>query len=171
MVVPASVIRPVYTRPSLPKWHIWTLPHRSDVILGDRIRLLGYRAWQSKADEVREISLTLYWRCEQDLDVDYSAFVHLVDGEDELLAQSDIGLGADRAYPSSAWWVGDIVPSEHNIVLPSDLPVGSEIRVGAYFWADLKRLSVVRNGSRSGNYIVLSPLEVGLSTMTGEVDP
>jgi 4-amino-4-deoxy-L-arabinose transferase-like glycosyltransferase len=170
IVVPVGIIRPVYAMPSLPKWRVWTLPHRCDVIFGDRVSLLGYRVCQSTSENGRELTLTFYWRAEQDLELDYSAFVHLVGGANEVLAQGDAGLGSHRDYASSAWWVGDIVPSQHTLRLPPRLPLGSEIRVGLYFWADPVRLPAMEDGSPSGDHISLSLADVGLSAVTDEAD-
>jgi hypothetical protein len=155
IITPIAIIRPIYARPTLDKWRVWTLPHRTDVIFGDRIRLLGYRAHQSYSGEVREVDLTLYWQSVQDIDLNYSAFVHVTNEMGKVTAQKDVGLGSEQNYPTSAWWVGDIVPTQHSFTIPLDLPPGCEIRVGVYFWGDQKRLVAVEEGIPIGNFFII----------------
>ncbi len=155
--MPLKVIHPVYAGPTLAKWQVWTLPHRTDIAFGDRVRLLGYRVRRSKSCDVRSATLTLYWQAIQGLDLDYSAFIHLVDGSGGLVVQSDIGLGSEYRYPTSAWQQGDIVFSRHTLLLPAFLPPDGEIRIGVYFWANGERLPAVVNGTFAGSYAALDP--------------
>jgi len=157
-IVPIWVIRPQYVTPTLAKWQVWTLPHHSDVTFGERIRLLGYRVERAESPHQPTTILTLYWQAAQHPDLDYSAFVHLLSEAGELVAQCDAGLGSDQNYPTSAWWTGDIIPSQHTLTLPPDLPPGAyAVRVGVYFWADGSRLPAVENGVTVGDFITLDP--------------
>jgi len=45
-----------------------------------------------------QVMLTLYWQARQKPDFDYSAFVHLVDASDQLVAQMT-ALRANNGYP------------------------------------------------------------------------
>jgi 4-amino-4-deoxy-L-arabinose transferase-like glycosyltransferase len=154
IILPIAVIRPHYVTPTLAKWQVWTLPHRySDVVFGERLRLLGYRAAGS---DDHSVSVTLYWQALQRSEVDYSAFMHVIDETGELVTQGDAGLGSDHNFPTSAWRPEDIVPSQHTITLPSDSSVDDyEVRVGVYFWADGARLSMTEKNVFAGDYITL----------------
>jgi len=153
---PFWVIQPEYQTPTLAKWQAWTLPHRSDATFGDKIRLLGYRAESTESSEQLVVNMTLYWQAIRHPELDYSAFVHAFDESGELVAQSDVGLGSDRGYPSSAWWAEDIVPSQHTLMLPLDAATKvAEIRVGVYFWADQSRLPVVEGGVPVSDFVTL----------------
>ncbi|MDY6876251.1 MAG: glycosyltransferase family 39 protein [Chloroflexota bacterium] len=156
ITVPTWVIQPQYVTPTLARWQVWTLPHHSDATFGERIRLLGYRVERAASLDQTTVNLTLYWQAAQNPDLDYSTFVHLLNKDGELVAQHDTGLGSDQHYPTSAWRVGDIVPSQHALILPSDLPPGGyQVRVGVYFWADGSRLPVIENGIPVGDFITL----------------
>lgn len=153
IAAPIWVIRPQYETPTLAKRQVWTLPHRSDVTFGEQIRLLGYRVERAESsDDQRNATMTFYWQAVQHPELDYSVFVHVINEAGELIAQGDAGLGSDQNYPTSAWWAGDIVPSQHALILPPD---GYEIRVGVYFWADGSRLAAVENGMPIGDLITL----------------
>jgi 4-amino-4-deoxy-L-arabinose transferase-like glycosyltransferase len=156
IAVPCWIIRPEYTTPTLAKWQVWALPHRSDVVFGERLRLLGYRVKSVESPDHRDVTMTLYWQAMQHPELDYSVFVHVINEAGELVTQSDTGLGSDRNYPSSAWWAKDIVPSQHTLVVSPDLPAGAyEIRVGVYFWADGARLPAVEKGVFTGDFTTL----------------
>jgi 4-amino-4-deoxy-L-arabinose transferase-like glycosyltransferase len=152
IAAPIWVIRPQYETPTLAKWQVWTLPHRSDVTFGERIRLLGYQIERAETSEQRNVTITFYWQAVQHPELDYSVFVHVINEAGELITQGDAGLGSDQNCPTSAWWVGDIVPSQHTLTLP---PGDYEIRVGVYFWADGSRLAAVENGIPVGDLITL----------------
>ena len=156
ITAPIWVIQPQYVTPTLARWQVWALPHHSDVTFGEWIRLLGYRVEHVASLDQPTVTLTLYWQAAQHPDLDYSTFVHLLNEAGELVAQCDAGLGSDQNYPTSAWWVGDIVPSQHTLMLPPHLPPGAyEIRVGVYFWADGSRLPAVESGAPVGDFITL----------------
>jgi len=65
IAMPIWVIRPQYAPPTLAKWQVWTLPHRSDVTFGERIRLLGYRVERAEASDQRNATITFYWQAVQ----------------------------------------------------------------------------------------------------------
>jgi hypothetical protein len=158
IAVPFLVIRPEYPTPTLAKWQAWVLPHCSDVTFGDQLRMLGYRVSRAESPAGRDVTLTLYWQAVQDMDLNYSAFVHVVDSAGALITQSDVGLGSDTGYPTSAWWVEDIVKSHHVLAMTPDILEGaSEIRVGVYFWASGERLAAIEEGKLVGDYITLDP--------------
>jgi 4-amino-4-deoxy-L-arabinose transferase-like glycosyltransferase len=160
IAMPILVIRPVYVTPTLARWQTWLLPHRSDATFGERLRVLGYRATPS-GDHV--VTITLYWQAVQNLDLDYSAFVHAVDGAGALIAQCDVGLGSDRDYQTSAWQPEDIVPSQHTIALPPNLVSDAyEVRVGVYYSANGERLPVVESGRFAGDCITLDSSVLGI---------
>jgi len=157
-VAPIWVIQPQYVTPTLAKWQVWTLPYRSDVTFGELLRLLGYRVERAESFTQRDVTITFYWQATQHPELDYSVFVHVIDEAGELVTQCDVGLGSDRNYPTSAWWIGDIVSSRHTLTLPPDLPSGAyEIRVGVYFWADGSRLPAIEDGVPVGDVITLDP--------------
>lgn len=160
IAVPLCIIHPKYRTPTLPKWSAWTLPYRSDVIFGERISLLGYKVDESL--EQFDTTFTFYWQAIKHPELNYSVFVHAVDESGKLVTQSDVGLGSDRDYPSSAWWKEDIVPSRHILTLSSDSKAEiDEIRVGVYFAPNGKRLPAVEQGAFIGDYITLDSSMVG----------
>jgi hypothetical protein len=86
--------------------------------------------------------VTLYWEALSPPPQSYTVFVHLVTPGDptDLLAQSD-GTPRGGLYPTDMWPVGALVPDEHTLALPGDLPGGAyELRIGLYDLASGARL-------------------------------
>jgi len=83
--------------------------------LGTDIHLAGYHL--TRTDE--RLDLTLYWFAEQVLEQDYTVFVHLVDGNGEIIAQRD-SLPAAAERPTYTWLPGEFIPDHYSLPLSSE---------------------------------------------------
>lgn len=109
---------------------------------GNQIALRGYKISSALARPGATISLKVYWECLAPLSQDYTVFVHIIDAQGKLLAQSDTQ-PRRGAYPTSLWDVGEIIPDEYSLTLPKDLAAGDySIIVGWYEYSNLVRLGV-----------------------------
>jgi 4-amino-4-deoxy-L-arabinose transferase-like glycosyltransferase len=105
------------------------------------LTLLGYDV-SDPAQTVPNLNLTLYWRSESPLPIDYTVFVHLHDQAGEIVAQQDQP-PLYGAYPTSLWEPGEIIADEIVISLPPDLSPGSYRPViGLYDFRTAARLNV-----------------------------
>ncbi len=105
---------------------------------GDQLALLGYDVSGTTARPGEPINLTLYWKAQQGLDINYQVFVHIF-GPDGLVAQSDKLNPGD--FPTRRWPVDKYVRDKHQIVLPEALVPGQyEVAVGAWVQTDGWRL-------------------------------
>jgi hypothetical protein len=105
------------------------------------LTLLGYDV-SDPAQTVPNLNLTLYWRSESPLPIDYTVFVHLHDSTGEIVAQQDQP-PLYGAYPTSLWEPGEIIADEIVISLPPDLSPGSYRPViGLYDFRTAARLNV-----------------------------
>jgi hypothetical protein len=125
---------------------IWRYAHAEkpqpvEATFGDRIRLVSFAAAESVASG-QTLDVRLYWEAQQPLEEDYIVFVHLLDGNGELVAGHD-GPPRDRESPTSTWLPGDVVPDVHHVELGDDIPAGTyQLWVGIYTWPDIERLTV-----------------------------
>lgn len=103
----------------------------------------------------QELRLSLLWRAEEEIETDYTVFVHLTRG-DTILDQDD-SPPAGGYYPTSLWRVGDIVDDEHTLTLPEPYdPVKHKLIVGLYQLQTLDRLQVVDEaGKPIGDHLAL----------------
>lgn len=148
-----SVIRNAYL-PPLTSDQV-AIPNPITVQFGDPFLLRGYRLEQRPGT----ITVVLYWEARQKPDFDYSAFVHLMEGE-RLISQRDHPPGSDRSHPPSTWQPGELVIDAHPIPVPLNLSGKVEIRVGIYNWLTGERLPVIDNGQSAGDWVRLAELSV-----------
>ena len=103
LLLPSMTIRPAYTAPTpLSEDELARITTRTDVVFGDKMRLLGYDLGSDRIAPGDDVSLTLYWESLTPMDADYTVFVHLVGAHDLILAQRDRYPG-QGTYPTSLW--------------------------------------------------------------------
>ena len=130
------------------------------VNFGDQIALLGYNAAGDSFTPGDTLDLTLYWQALRELEIDYQVFVHLLDSEGNLVAQSDKLNPGD--FPTRRWSLDKYVPDEHRLTLPADLPPGEyTLTTGLWVQSDGWRLPVFDTAGRpSGDRAELFTIEV-----------
>ena len=123
----------------------------------DQMQLLGYDLSQTG----ETIELTLYWETLQQMGLDYTIFVHLVDGAGNPVAQQDAQPWWEVPIPTSTWQPGEILKDHHSLPLPPELPAAPyTLHVGVYFWQTLERLPVLEAGVPLDNFVVLGEVEL-----------
>lgn len=104
---------------------------------GPNLTLLGYdlarQTLQIGQDQQNKtFELTLYWRSESPLSIDYTTFVQVLNSKNEIVAQKD-QLPTNGDYPTSLWQPGEIITDEIVVSLPANLPADNyRLVVGLY---------------------------------------
>ncbi len=105
------------------------------------IRLDGY-ALTPETTAGGELLLALRWESLRSVEDDYQVFVHLLNANDDKLAQRD-GQPVQWMRPTSTWQPGEEIIDRYGLLLPDDLPSGSyTIAVGLYDPVSGQRLPV-----------------------------
>jgi hypothetical protein len=156
-VVPFRYIAPAYAMlKPLSAAEREAIPHRLDVDLDGRVRLLGFEVSDKELEPGARIWLTLYWQGLAPMDTDYSVFVHLVDGRGVTIAQYDSYPGAGN-NPTRDWEpgqaIGDRLPLDIPPTLLAEAPVC--VQVGMYDHATGQRLPVALVSSGARDYVEL----------------
>lgn len=135
--------------------------------LGENVRLLGYDVW-GNGDQMptavrsgEELRARLFWEVKKSLETDYTAFVHLVGPDNQLVAQHDQEpLGG--FFPTSYWQPGQVVRDElYTLRLPDDAAPGTyTLYAGMYDLESGQRLPVRRDGEPTGDAVMLTTLNV-----------
>ena len=122
------------------------------------ISLLGHEALlESTAGS--PLCVTLYWRTETQIPLDYTVFLHLTAQDGFVHAQSD-SLPVFGYYPTSAWNPGDIIADLHCLIPPPDLPQGAyTLRTGLYNAENGSRLQLLTLPTPD-NALDLSPITI-----------
>ena len=94
--------------------------------------------WQAAPPSPEKPELTLYWQASAPPGQHYTIFIHLLDGEGNLLGQAD-GAPYNGLYPLSHWRPGQIIEDTRPLP-PVDLAAVERIAVGVYDPATGERL-------------------------------
>jgi len=132
-----------------------------DANLGGRAILLGYDA-PGTAVPGTSLPITLYWQALEPDGKDYTVFIHLLDANGQLVAQTD-GQPQESRYPTSIWESGEQIKDDHLLILPGDLVPGQyKLFTGLYNLESGQRLPLVAatNVLQSDNRINLSTLKI-----------
>ena len=111
--------------------------HYSNLIFGEAIRMVGY----DMVHTMEEIHVTFDWRAVSSMDSDYTVFLHLLDEQGNVLAQTDAP-PLDGSYPTSVWELGESIVDERTLPIPVAGSVGVALEVGWYDTNTGKRLPV-----------------------------
>ena len=106
----------------------------ADSDFGGVIKLVGYTIDHTD----NQVLITLAWKAVVATPVDYTGFVHLLDANGELAAQTD---RPPTGYPTSDWRPGEIIIDHFRVELPPDMLPGTyRLRTGFYDPATVVRL-------------------------------
>ena len=110
-----------------------------DVNLGNKIGLQGFAL--EKLDD--KLAVHLVWLMREPVEESYKVFIHVIDDQGKLLAQTD---SRPQGYASNTnrWIPGQVVADRFAVPLPPDTPLGRyQVRAGLYNEADGQRLPVL----------------------------
>ena len=116
----------------------------SDINFGNIIALDGYTLTPISDG----LKITFFWRSIDAPQADYTTFIHIVDAEDQIVAQMDVQ-PLHGQYPTSVWSPNELIVDERTV---TGIPKGEyRIYIGWYLYREdaLEPLPVVSNGSQS----------------------
>ena len=115
--------------------------HEQRIEFGDQLALAGWSLGAPLAPQPGDtLNLTVVWQAQQPLDVDYTAFAHLVDEDGQGWAGDDHA-PYDGLYPTSAWGGGEMVRDAFTLAVPAGAPPGLySLQVGWYHPQTQERL-------------------------------
>lgn len=114
----------------------------TDINFGDFFSLEGYTLNPTNEG----LKIDLFWRTLESPDSDYTVFVHIVNSDEQIVAQHDREPFEGR-YPTSTWAPGELFVDERIV---SSIPEGEyRVHIGWYRHQEdgWKRLSTVSQGS------------------------
>jgi hypothetical protein len=134
LLVPFSVIMPVYARPAtLSSDQIASVPNRMQARFGDEFELVGYRIEKDSVKPGDVMPLTLYWHVLKPTPNDYTIAVHLITADGRPVYGIDHYPGGGN-YPTSFWKQGEIIPDRYEVPINVDIadPSAGKVVVSAY---------------------------------------
>jgi hypothetical protein len=136
---------------TLPEITLHSSPNQN---ITETISLLGYDLSPVKIRPGDPITVTLYWQATQALAIDYTSYVHLINRNDQGVAQNDHRPGGDF-YPSRYWQAGETIRDQHTLTLPANTLAGEyRLRVGMYYQPEAGVIESMGDGVEIGPLIV-----------------
>jgi hypothetical protein len=130
---------------------------------GEGVSLLGYDLVPDEIAPGEVLHLTLYWQAQQEMDISYTVFVHLLDAQNRIWGQRD-SVPDGGQYPTTGWLEGEVVVDEYEIPVDPAAPSGEYlIEVGLYDAAQpgYPRLPVLdEQGQVIGDRVLLREVKI-----------
>lgn len=128
----------------------------------DRVNVLSADILTSEVASGGSVTVRASWQARQDMDTDYVAFLHLVDGDGHVWGQGDGPLATSRRRFTSTWDPADIAANRYEIQIRSGTPPGVyHVRLGIYGRRDEVRLDLLNaDGNPIGTYVDLGQVRV-----------
>ncbi|MBX3055814.1 MAG: hypothetical protein KF770_05010 [Anaerolineae bacterium] len=105
----------------------------------DDVTLVGYAVTPGEGET---LLVTLYWQAARPLTENATVFVHLLDANGNLLAQSDAA-PVQNSYPLTTWPTGPLIADTHTLTLPTGSSPAVQLAVGLYQPTTLARWPVL----------------------------
>ncbi len=122
------------------------MSHQLDARLGDQFALVGFDA-PARITLGQTLTVTLAWQALGETDQDVKVFIHLLDLNGRVVAQSD-AMPAGWTRPTSGWQVGEYVTDTHVLESGRDLSPGEyRLVAGMYDSATDQRLPAAAGGN------------------------
>jgi hypothetical protein len=117
-------------------------PFSIDAKIGEDFHLLGYDLTPARAGPGDTVHITLFWEALNSPTGDYTVFIHLLDAQGQLVAQSD-SKPQSGDYPTFLWVQNERIKDQYQVVIPPETPPGTyEFSVGMYELETLKRIPI-----------------------------
>ncbi len=131
--------------------------HVAGIEWANGIRLLGFDLPAPPIAPGSSAHLTFYWQPQDELNHNLTLFVHLIDGQGNIVAQRDqIPLGGAR--PTMGWAPGEVVTGSLDLSIGAGVPPGDySIRIGWYDAQTGERILLAEGGDFT---ILAEPLAV-----------
>ena len=125
--------------------------------LDGRVLLAGFTVQPGAQSAAAPLDVRLVWQCVAALPQHYRVFVHLLNAQGQLVAQSDAE-PAGWTRPTTGWLPGEFVVDAHQLQLPAALAAGSyTLQAGLYDAASGQRLS---GSSNPAGVVLLQAVQV-----------
>jgi 4-amino-4-deoxy-L-arabinose transferase-like glycosyltransferase len=122
------------------------LTNTLDVKFEGGLVLRGYDLSATSVVPGEHLNVTLYWSPSAALPVDYTVFIHLLDEQNNIVAQGD-GPPLDGRYPTTAWAEAEQLADTHVIEIVPGVEAGHyHLIAGLYDAASGTRLLLVGGG-------------------------
>jgi len=134
-------------------FHVTPRQALAGATFGDRLALQTYGFAMTQVSPGRVVGVVLEWEGLQPMDRDYTACVHLVDGQGRRWAQVERLLRRRGQQPTSDWQPGSQSLERYTLSLPANIPPGA-------YWLEVGVYDALAGEELPGTEVRLGPLQV-----------
>jgi hypothetical protein len=127
----------------------------------EKMLLIGFGVDKWKLQQGESFTMSLLWRALGDMEEDYTVYVHLLDGNGNLVGQHDSQPQGGKA-PTRMWYPGQVVRDQHRLTVSPDAHPGSyRVAVGVYLLSTMERLSLTdHDGQILDDKVLLMEIDI-----------
>jgi uncharacterized membrane protein len=131
-------------------------------VFGDQLVLEGWQVAPNPVAAGEAVQVTLNWRAQPQAAMDFSLFLHLLDGAGNKVAQLD---GQPHDFlgprPMTGWLPGETLAGVERLSIPPETPPGRyRLVLGLYNWQTGERLPVTGPAAQPDQTVQLVELEI-----------
>jgi hypothetical protein len=131
---------------------------------GESIRLLGTKVEPSHLSDgpEEELTVTACWQAEDQIDRNYTFFVHLLDADLNPLGQRDMHPGLGN-FPTSMWQTGDIFCDRYRVPVVENVlrqPTVANVELGFYDSEPDQRLPAQTSEGQALDFVVIDRVKI-----------
>jgi hypothetical protein len=147
--------------------HVFDAPNPQialDVNFSDQAKLVGVDLPQTSVKAGDNLPLTLHWQALAPIDRSWKVFVHLMDGDGQIVSQQDQIPGAGQ-FPTTSWLPDEYLVDSYNLLIPANASPGQQayrLEIGLYDVNDSTRLPVTKSGKIVGDRLVLESWPISI---------
>ncbi len=134
-----------------------------EITFGGLVKLLNFGVATPTLAAGESIQVELLWQTIQTPPLDFTVFVHLLDGSSKLVAGHD-AQPLNNSYPTTLWSPGERILDHHTLPTPANLPPGQyRLSIGLYHQPGGERLPIQVAGAQpdsQGELILDTPITV-----------
>ncbi|MEM7344887.1 MAG: glycosyltransferase family 39 protein [Chloroflexota bacterium] len=121
------------------------------------ITLIGYDLPHNIVQPGEQISPTFYWQAEQEMGINYTVFVQVLDSAEQVVAQTDLQpLGG--AAPTTTWLSGEILTDSYSLTLPDQITAGQYRLIAGFYDATTGQRLPIKEGE--AGFVELATIQV-----------
>ena len=108
------------------------------------------------------VALEMFWQGVTEMEHPYNIFIHVVNAQGQIIAQSDHAPGRRGKQPTTGWLPGEVVLDPVDLPLPPDIAPGRyTLRAGLYLPTDGTRLQRLdSSGQPASDFVEVGAIEV-----------
>ncbi len=162
IVTPFHYILPAYAKPPILSESDLKTSNPVGGIWGNKIELLRYELNPTAVKAGQAIRVTLYWRCLEEMEENYTVAVHILGPDYKAYGKRHLYPGNGN-YATSLWKEGEIIKDEYRLVISPRFPAPAfaQIKVALYLYPSERYLPLLdAQGKPKEDYLVFGRFKV-----------